>query len=225
MSVYEDLAARYKAAFRMLCTALAGERALSAAAGLPAGSHRQWSRAHEFAAGFSKDAKTEFLRFHTDLLANASAHVRYRCDVRLNGVLMELLRLTQDVVKQNNRQAAFGALNPLNALDGRIGAGALGQLAQRRLANPSFKVRDSAGREWDGEALVWTLVRDYAYQTYIDARLDEAAHEGREYVELTHPNPDHPEYGRLMPLDDWALRDEIFHINSRLDIADAAVQT
>lgn len=227
MTTFDDFGARYRDRFRMFATAVAGERALAAAAGLPPGSIKQWSRAHQFKDALLKDFQTEAIRYFQDHLAKADEPFRKRGMAMMGHTYLEVARISSAVITQSVRQATFGKDNPLSALDvKRMGTGAIGLLAQRRLANPDFKVADTSGRQWTADTLVGTIVRDFAYQVLIDSQYDEAIRDGATEVTLEHPDPEHMLAGQTLPLtgDGWlALRDSTFHVNSNLTVTHASV--
>lgn len=219
---YDALGQGLRDQFRMYATAVAGERALAVAAGLPPGSKLQWSRADQFKTTFLEEAQRAMIQFHQDYLGNAEEVMVHRGSARFVSTTLEIARIANDVARQTVRQATFGKDSPISALKAsRMGAGAIGLLAQQRLANPSFRVKDSAGRIWDGEKLVETLARDYAYQIFIDHQFDQAVKDGATVVELEHPDQNHEYAGLSIDLteDDWmTVRDKTFHINSNLTI-------
>lgn len=229
MEPYNALGERFRTQFRMFATAVAGERALAVAAGLPPMSVKQWTRAEAFRAAFMKEVQDALQRFHEDYLGNASTEFSQRSALRFAWLVLDLSRISGEIVQQSIRQATFGKEAPISILKGsRMGAGAIGRLAQQRLANPDFKVSDSAGRKWDGEKLVQTLVRDFAYQAFIDHQFDQAIKDGADFVTIEHPDGwDHPEHGTLISLHhDWLeVRDRTFHINSNLTISHVSVSS
>jgi hypothetical protein len=224
MAAYDDIAARFSLRFRLYATAVAGERGLAAAAGLKPESVKRWSRAQQFRDAFAEDAARELGYFLNDHLASASELFQVRGMQRLNGTLAELSNITGQIQHRSNRDASGARAQ----LTDHIKGGAAGLLAQRRLATPTFKVEDAAGRVWDAEKLVYTIVRDYAYQTHIDSQFDAALNDGAKEVAVAHPNPNHSMNGVSIdltgPAEAWLpVRDETFHINSRLQVRHVSV--
>jgi hypothetical protein len=227
MAIYDDLGTRYGAKFRMFATAVAGERALAAAAGIPPTNAKRWSRADQFRSAFLSEARIELSRYAQELMGNAQQEALGTTLGRLASTWADIADLTGQIVTQSTRQATFGLQNPLTVLQSsRMGAGAIGVLAQQRLANPTFKVRDSAGREWNGDLLMERIVRDFAYQVFIDHQFEQARQDGAQEVVLQHPDSTHPLAGETLPVtgEDWLQkRNEVFHFNSKLTVDHAVV--
>lgn len=228
MAAYDDLGRRQSDRFRVFATAVAGERALAVAAGLPPGSLRQFSRSDSFRRAFVEDLRLDLIRFQGEFAPMSDPELAANSLVRIFNTVMDAHRIASSVVEQSNRQAAFGKANPLKAIQAKkLGVGAIGLLAQRRLANPDFKVRDTSGRQWDGEKLIDVIVRDCAYQMFIDGQIAQAKADGAQFVTLDHPNDDHPMRGLTLQLNspDWQrVRDETFHVNSNLTVLYGSVQ-
>lgn len=225
MAVYEDFASRQAERFRMFSTAVAGERALASAAGMPAVSLKQWSRAELFRTALLKDLRHDMLAFYEDYLNTAMSVFRERGELRMSELFSFAGNVTKQIIGQSNRQAAFGKANPVDAM--QYEAGAIGLLAQRKMADPTFKVRDTANRQWDAGTLMKLHARDFAYQTLIDSQYSKAISEGAVEVIIEHPDPEHPNLGKRLPLltGDWMLeRDKTFHINSNMTVNHATVQ-
>lgn len=218
--IYELFAKRMESKFRIYAAAVAGERALAAAAGLPPGSLKQWSRADAFKAGLIDDVLLEAEIYIKQELTHPSNEFTARATSRLDNLVVQARDAANQITKQTNRQATFGSANPTNALNRPAGK-AIGELVQRRLASPEFKIKDTAGRSWNADQLIHTLARDFAYQTFIDSQFNEAVNAGAKSVTLEHPAQDHPLVDSTIDLtaNDWmAKRDATFHINSNLSI-------
>lgn len=222
MASYDDLGRRQADRFRIFATAVAGERALAAAAGLPPGSLRQFSRSDSFRRAFIEDLRLDLVRYHGEFTVMFDPETAANSLARIFNTVMDAHRIASSVVDQSNRQATFGKANPMGAIQAkRLGVGAIGQLAQKRLANPDFKARDTSGRQWDGEKLIEVIVRDCAYQMFIDGQIAQAKADGAEFVVLDHPNDGHPMRGLTLQLNspEWQrVRNETFHVNSNLTV-------
>lgn len=229
MATFDDLAARFLVRFQLYSTAVAGERALASAAGIVPGSMRTWMRGDAFRNAFSEDATRELGIYYADHLGNASTVFHQRGALRVAWTSLDLNRITTQILTKSNREVFEGKPGLVDLMKER-GSGAIGLLAQRKMARPTFQVKDSSGRTWeDADRLVHTIVRDFAYQTHIDARFDAATKDGVKSVIVEHPESGHEVAGTVidltLPMSEWmAKRDEIFHMNSRLDITYGAVQ-
>lgn len=215
---YNDFGRRAAEGFTLFATATAGQRALAASAGIPLGASGQSVRLvnlrRVFVGGLQEDMQTYLegkIAYDGSLLAKRSA-------ARFATASFDIFDITNQVTRDAQRQAKFGLLNPLDTLSARRGAGAIGLLAQRRLATPNLSVRDSSGRQWDGAALVRLITRDFAYQTFIDAQFQTAIAAGAKEVTINHSGDMN---GKKIDLaGDWIkIRDSQFHINSEKTIS------
>lgn len=225
MSSFEDLAARHQTRFRMFATAVAGERALAVATGMPPGSLKQWTRSRSFKAALMSDTTIELRRYYEEHMNTAGDIFKERSAARFGATNMHIADIAQQVINQTSKQAKFGLYDPAKALSRP--SGVIGLLAQRRLANPEFKVQDAeTGFKWAAETLIHKLVRDYAYQIFIDAQYDSAIQDGKTSITLDHVDVNHPLRGQYLPLsgDNWlTIRDDVFHVNSNLMVNNEAI--
>lgn len=226
MADFDDLGQRIAGRFKIFASAVAGQRATAAAAGVAPRSLKMWQRC----AGMQE-------QFHSDLSADLEGYLHKHMpdpkDVfkdrgygRYAFTLFDVRNIASQVIAQSGREAALGpkGMNLIDATKGKTGA--IGLLVQERLANPTFKVRDSAGREWDAHRLVHVLVRNFAYQTFIDGQFVRLIESGRTETTLVHPNDKHELHGVPFSTagESWlAQRDQIFHINSNLTIEHGTV--
>lgn len=91
--------------------------------------------------------------------------------------------------------------------------GAMGLLAQRQAGKIEFKAYDTAGRSWNAKRLVYAVVRDAAYQSFIDIQVDDLLRATGDLVLTSH--------GQVLSLrgtDGYpsfaSQRDFLFHPNS-----------
>lgn len=214
ISTYDSFGKAASNRFLMFATAVAGERALVTAAGLPTGSLK--SSAQKFRTEFVNSLNEQAMLMTEQAQANATPELSKRMADRFGKFTVDLYGISSQVVNQNVREAAFGGKLPIDALAPGRRAGAIGLLVQQRLAKPSFKVYDSAGRKWDGDRLVSVIARDFAYQTYIDAQFAQAIKDGKTSVTID---------GQEFKLDSTWMerRDALFHINSSKVVDDASL--
>lgn len=223
MKQYEYVALKHGAQFEMFATAVSGERAMQVLAGVPTLSHRykgyqlKTQMLAVVADDFSNLIRTSFRDKNTPLAVKATD--------RLLSVYRQLETITTDILNQNERQAAFGIKSPLYALIKSRTTPAMEKLGRAKLATPSFRSKDTANREWDSVSLAQFLVRDFAYQTYIDAQFQNALDQGKKSVVVENPNPDHEDNGVTIDLTgDWqSVRDTLFHPNSKSTLSDATI--
>jgi hypothetical protein len=218
MSSYDDLAVRQQARFETYATAVAGERALASAAGLQPGSAKVFFRAREFKRALHEDTVADLTTYYREHLGSADELFQDRGMTRLAFAALRLDDIANQVMTKSNRDLA-GKASLTSILRG--GAGAVGLLAQQRLVQPAFEVKDTSGRHWDASKLVRIVVRDFAYQTYIDSQFDAALADGASEVFLEHADADHELQGASIDLSaaDWIdQRDDLFHVNSNLTI-------
>lgn len=102
--------------------------------------------------------------------------------------------------------------------------GAMGLLAQRRASEPIFEVRDKAGRNWQADKLLLVVMRDFAYQSYLDARLHEISLK-TDLAVVTYQNQDHPNNGLIFSISGHTspalsdIRRKVFHPNSQAKVS------
>lgn len=226
MAVYDDLADKQRARFRVFTSAVAGERAMAVAAGVKPGSPGTMSRSMGFVESLTADARDELFAYFEQFTQHGNAVFAVRAADMLARTSVKVRQIARHVATIANRGVDQGAPKLVDLMSGR-GAGSVGYLAQQRLARePSFKVKDSSGRKWDADKLIRVVVRDFAYQTYIDAQFANALTAGAKQVTVTHPDPTHELHGHVIDMtnDGWLeQRNEIFHVNSALTIQHAAV--
>ena len=96
--------------------------------------------------------------------------------------------------------------------------GAIGKLLQRRITAPTFVLLDTAGRRWDALKLFKFTLRDYLYQTTIQATVDSLIAEGETHAESYYPAaPGRP--GETFALADFSkIRARVFHPNATAQV-------
>jgi hypothetical protein len=107
--------------------------------------------------------------------------------------------------------------------------GAAGLLAAQKALDPTklYGASDSAGRRWNASQLADFLLRDFAYQSELDAALASAREQGYTHARITHPNGNE-HTGKVLTLDELETqRGVIFHPNSAsfLEPVDGPVPT
>lgn len=133
---------------------------------------------------------------------------------RHRDVIRQLEHITQQATQQTIRTMRRGQLNVSHALAMSTG-NALGQLVQQSVSKLQLGVKDRSNRKWRApEKLVETIVRDYGYQSHIDAYLIQKKNQGIDLVQTPlgvislMGNENYPSFAAVRPL--------IFHVNSRL---------
>lgn len=225
MATYDDLAARHQVRFQIYATAVAGERALASAAGVKPGSMRTWSRGEKFRQALYDDTWRELSTYYEDYLGSASEDFKKNGLARLAITMLDVSNISNQVLRAANREVFEGSPGLVDLMR-TARTGSIGLLAQQRMAKPTFRAKDSAGRTWDADKLMNTIVRDFAYQTFIDAQFQEAVNDGATEVTIEHPDPNHALSGTTISMGDPAwqkLRNETFHINSSLTISHVSV--
>jgi hypothetical protein len=216
MKSYELITLRMKDSFAMYVAAVSGLRAMSQGAGLQGHNPSVRGSIERMRDGFMSEAKATLLRFAVEHQVEDVDELSGRSDARMLKVINEIGQIANQVASKTNREMAIGAGNLADAM--KSVTPALGELLQKRMASPRFEVKDTSGRSWDAAKLFGTVVRDFAYQTVIDAEFAEAVRSDADQV--------HVSDGTSINLGaDWlAKRDEVFHINSRKEVADGPVQ-
>lgn len=216
MKQYDLLAMRLVDAFEMYVAAVAGIKAMTQGAGLTGTNPSVKNTIERMRESFVVEARATMLRYQIDHQVDDVEELGGRADTRMEKVMREVGDIAKQVATKANRELAIGGGNLADAMTGKTQA--LGELLQRRMARPKFEVKDTAGRSWEAKKLLRTVVRDFAYQTSIDADFAEAV---RADVKTVHVSD-----GTTIELNEgWAQkRDEVFHINSKKEVSDAPVQ-
>lgn len=119
-------------------------------------------------------------------------------------------------VEQVIKAARFGIGGYSDLLAGARGS--VGALVQARVGQIDFKGTDAAGRRWDAEKLVFVVVRDFGYQSYLDAEVERLKDAGVEELSILFSDGSESAPFPVASFED--VRQSYFHPNSnRLVIA------
>lgn len=177
--------------------------------------------------GFSKECDKLYVSFLNLMERSVGAYTQSVCEERTPAtftaefVLMVGLRKAAiENCVQMSKALRSRALTGAGVLK-RV-SGGLGLLLQRKLGEVEFVVYDTANRKWDAKRLVKTVVRDFAYQMWIDAVAAQLVKDGHALAQVRYDDPSKAEREVIISLGDkpgvygtWAdARREIFHTNS-----------
>lgn len=214
----DELVSKQLLNLKMLLSATRGDLLMATTSGAPIAVGLARRRIAEYISIFRERANQDLAAYSSSVEADGLEHGRM--EEVLWVINQVAYRVTQDS-HSSVRQAALGQWSVIDVLRGSTGA--LGQLAQQRFTNPKVAVKDTAGRQWDGEALLRFAVRNFAYQLAIDQVVNQAVTSGKKIV-VNHPEGEEGEDGMVIDptaADFDELRAKVFHPNSR---ATASVQ-
>lgn len=205
MTPFHDFAARQAEGFRIFTASVAGLRAAASAAGLSIPNPSTKRAINELGRSYVASVRYEAARFMADHHAEGAEVLAGRADARFEASMHAVTSLVGQIVAKSNRELT-PEMGLSKLLQGH--AGAIGLLIQNRAAHPTFQVKDTSGRTWEAGKLYSVVIRDFAYQTYIDHQFAEAMSAGEATVESSD--------GATYDLTgDWVCqRDMDFHINS-----------
>lgn len=104
--------------------------------------------------------------------------------------------------------------------------GAMGQLVQKRIQNPEFKSKDSAGRTWQAAKLFAFLLRNWLYGMEIKATLDGITDKGGDLARVVYSNPEHKNNGLVFSISGAtagypslaSIEASVFHYNATAEV-------
>lgn len=211
---FDDLATRHAAEYALFLFALSGRYQQMRAPGAeihPNAISDLYFDATQLSATFYDIASDSLDRYLEPMLAEASDDVADVLVTRKKEALAHIRAMTLENVRQVVTMARTGSHGIADILKGATGA--IGLLVQRQAGKIQFKATDTSGRKWDADKLLRVIVRDFAYQSWLDCQADGFARAGYDLMQT--PN------GRVFSLLETtgyesfeAVRPEIFHINS-----------
>lgn len=212
--LFDDLATRLSAEYDLFLYALSGRYQQMRAPGVavtPRAVTDLNHTAHELANTFYAIAATEIENYLRPMLADATESVSDGLVVRKKEALSHLRAMLLENLHQIVKTARTGITGPADMLKGA--SGAIGMWVQRQAGKIQFKTTDTAGRKWDADKLFKVVMRDFAYQAWLDFEADRYAQAGQDLMQTPK--------GRIFSLlettdyDSFeAVRPEVFHINS-----------
>lgn len=178
---HDDLATRLSAEYALFLYALSGRYQQMRAPGVtvtPRAVNDLNYTAHELANTFYQIATDEIENYLRPMVEDASESVADGLVVRKKEALSHLRAMLLENAHQVVKTARTGIAGAGNLLQGS--AGAIGLLVQRQAGTIQFKTTDTSGRKWDAEKLLKVVMRDFAYQAWIDFRLDQIVAQGHD---------------------------------------------
>lgn len=214
---HDDFAARVVAEYELLLLALEGRYQRIRAPGIEV-SPRVVADLQRDAVGlfttFLGTAIAEIDRYTAQMLSDASDDLRSSIVQRRTALAAYLNSFMVANVTQVVKAARTG-LEGISALL-KHATGAQGALVQARAGRIDWRALDTSGRTWPALTLMQTVMRDFAYQCYVDAELARYEAAGQDVVQ-TSKGP-----VRLDELDE--LRQTYFHPNASTTIEEPHVQ-
>lgn len=205
---FDDFAHRLSAEYALFLLALAGRYQQIRAPGIepyPGDVSDLSFDAGALASTFYSTAKFSLDKYLEPKIADATEEVADGLVVRKKEALARIRAMTLENVSQILTMARVGRVRFADVLRGPTGA--LGMLLQRRLGKIQFKTTDTAGRRWQAEKLFHFVVRDFAYQAWLDKRVEELRADGVTMI-TDGLNP-------AFSIDEFEnVRGQYFHINS-----------
>lgn len=212
--LFDALATRLSAEYDLFLYALSGRYQQMRAPGV-AVTPRAVSDLNQSSQGlvhtFYQIATTEIDNYLRPMRSEASGDVADSLTVRKKLVLSHIRAMLIENAQQVVKATRTGVASAGDLLQGKTGA--IGLLLQRQAGKIQFKTADTSGRKWDAEKLFKVVVRDFAYQAWLDFEADRYAQAGQDLMQTPK--------GRIFSLlettgyDSFeAVRPEVFHINS-----------
>lgn len=213
---YDDLAARVSAEYELLLMALEGRYQRIRGPGVvvtPRAINELQRDALGLTQTFLNIANAELTNYVNPMLADASEELAAHLIYRKRVCVAYLRSITHENVAQVAKAARTGIQGVTSLL--KQAHGAMGVLVQARAGRIDFKATDTNGRRWPAQALVRVVVRDCAYQCYVDAEAAEYQTLGLDEVQ-TSKGP--------ISLDDLNThRNRLFHPNATTTILEPHV--
>lgn len=178
---HDDLATRLSAEYALFLLALSGRYQQMRAPGVtvtPRAVNDLNYTAHELANTFYQIATDEIENYLRPMVEDASESVADGLVVRKKEALSHLRAMLLENAHQVVKTARTGITGAGNLLQGSVGA--IGLLVQRQAGTIQFKATDTSGRKWDAEKLLKVVMRDFAYQAWIDFRLAQISAHGHD---------------------------------------------
>lgn len=211
---FDALATRLSANYALFLYALSGRYQQLRAPGVeiyPNAISDLFFDATQLAATFYSAAESEIDNYLRPMIEDATDDVADGLVVRKKEALSHIRAMTLENVQQVVKAARTGIAGVGDMLKGS--AGAIGLLLQRKVGKIEFKTTDTSGRRWNADTLFRVVVRDFAYQAWLDFEADRYAQAGQDLMQTPK--------GRIFSLlettgyDSFeAVRPEVFHINS-----------
>jgi hypothetical protein len=139
--------------------------------------------AYALAKTFVVIAETEFDNYLYSLVEDRSSELVALLTHRKSEALILVRGMVAENVKQVVSLGKTGVRDFASLLKGGA-RGAMGLLVQRKMAGLEFKVTDTSGRKWGARTLMRVVIRDFAYQSWIDFSLQSVRDAGVDLVEV-----------------------------------------
>lgn len=170
---YDDLAGRVVSAYEMFLFALNGRYQQMRAPGTevtPRALRDLQVDAYGLGKTFLNIAEAEVENYLRPMLEDGSDELQTALTLRKK----EALALVRGMVIENVKQAGKVGRTGIGGFSDllRNAHGGMGLLVQRAVGTIGFKVTDTSGRRWEPTKLMQVVVRDFGYQSDIDAFVD-----------------------------------------------------
>lgn len=209
-----DLVERLDMQYAMLRSALNGKYLLLRQAGVQITPHAINTLRAECVTlnrAFIDSAIAEINTYLDSLDMEGNDALRQGFALRLHELTVRLSTILIDNLLAVVKMARTGGRGASAMIDAH---GGMGMLVQKLASSEiEFKTADSSGRRWAADRLLHVLVRDFAYQCWID-RLAAVAYEGGEDLMQTQDGSIFSLRGHDRYPSFEEVRDTLFHINS-----------
>lgn len=212
--IYDALATRLSSEYALFLYALSGRYQQIRAPGVkiyPNAISDLLFDAMQLAATFYNTAESEIDNYLRPMIEDATDDVADGLVVRKKEALSRIRAMTLENAKQVVKTARTGITGVGDMLKGSTGA--IGLLLQRLAGKIDFRATDASGRNWAADKLLRFIVRDFAYQAWLDFEVGRYVKEGQDLMQTPK--------GRIFSLLETAgydsfeaVRSEVFHINS-----------
>jgi hypothetical protein len=170
------------------------------------------SDAYALASLFMSGAATDLSDYLGQMIVDAPEEVVSMMMKRRANALSLISGILVENVNTVKSLARIGAKDYANML--RDAHGAIGMLIQQKSVSIDFKATDTSNRKWNAQTLMYVVIRDFAYQTWVDSQASQFAAAGNDLMTI-------PGGVRVFSLLDTAgyeslsdVRAVVFHPNS-----------
>lgn len=213
--VFDEFANQMSGEYRLFLFALSGRYSQMRAPGVevtPYAITELKRDISQLAETFYQLAERSIDDYARELTAEASDELAKSIESRRLATLKRVRTMLAENVESIGKVAKTGVSGVAALL--KNATGPIGMLVQKKAGIIEYKLADTSGRKWDAEKLMSVVVRDFAYQSWIDSEVERLMIEGVDIVATQN--------GHVMSLFgtpgyDYIgnVRGSVFHINSK----------
>lgn len=184
--IFDDLAAQIEQDYELLLFALNGRYQQFRAPGTavtPLAVSTLEADARRLVYTFTTNVGDKLERYAWDLKEGLTDGAQASIAMRFWSISNLIADILADNLRQVSKMTRTGMTGVADILRGSTGA--IGNLVQRKVGQIQFRANDTAGRNWSAKVLFKTVVRDFAYQSWLDAEMDKYMSAGHDLMETS----------------------------------------